>query len=55
MRGRIYLTQTPYVEQKLAEEKVFKDPIHKYIHVKDQLICILLRQKSFNVYVVLSN
>lgn len=47
MRGRIYLTQTPYVEQKLAEEKVFKDPIHKYIHVKDQLIWDLIKTKEF--------
>ena len=46
MRGRIYLTQTPYVEQKLAE-KVFKDPIHKYIHVKDQLIWDLIKTKEF--------
>ena len=49
------MTQTPYVEQKLAEEKVFKDPIHKYIRQKINLFGILLRQKSFNVYVVLSN
>lgn len=47
MKGRMTLTQTPYVEQKLAEEKVFKDPIHKYIHVKDQLIWDLIKTKEF--------
>lgn len=41
------MTQTPYVEQKLTEEKVFKDPIHKYIHVKDQLIWDLIKTKEF--------
>ncbi|MEJ7210268.1 hypothetical protein WL221_13330, partial [Staphylococcus capitis] len=41
------MTQTPDVEQKLAEEKVFKDPIHKYIHVKDQLIWDLIKTKEF--------
>ena len=41
------MTQTPYVEQKLAEEKVFKDPIHKYIHVKDRLIWDLIKTKEF--------
>ncbi|WP_458383382.1 HD domain-containing protein [Staphylococcus caledonicus] len=47
MKGRISLTQTSYVDQKLAEEKVFKDPIHKYIHVKDQLIWDLIKTKEF--------
>ncbi|MEJ7535271.1 hypothetical protein, partial [Staphylococcus hominis] len=32
------MTQSSYTTSKLAEEKVFKDPIHRYIHVKDQLI-----------------
>ncbi|MCI3137523.1 HD domain-containing protein [Staphylococcus hominis subsp. hominis] len=41
------LTQSSYVTKKLAEEKVFKDPIHKYIHVKDQLIWDLIKTKEF--------
>ncbi|WP_347252752.1 hypothetical protein, partial [Staphylococcus auricularis] len=27
-----------YATTKLKEEKVFKDPIHRYIHVEDQVI-----------------
>jgi len=41
------LTQSSYVTKKLAEEKVFKDPIHKYVHVKDQLIWDLIKTKEF--------
>ncbi|WP_176746025.1 HD domain-containing protein [Staphylococcus sp. HMSC072E01] len=41
------LTQSSYVTKKLAEEKVFKDPIHKYVHVKDQLIWDLIKAKEF--------
>ncbi|WP_182474309.1 HD domain-containing protein [Staphylococcus hominis] len=41
------LTQSSYVTRKLAEEKVFKDPIHKYVHVKDQLIWDLIKTKEF--------
>ncbi|WP_182476512.1 HD domain-containing protein [Staphylococcus hominis] len=41
------LTQSSYVTKKLAEEKVFKDPIHKYVHVKDQLIWNLIKTKEF--------
>ena len=41
------LTQSSYVTKKLAEEKVFKDPIHKYAHVKDQLIWDLIKTKEF--------
>lgn len=37
-----------YATSKLAEEKVFKDPIHRYIHVNDQLIWDLIKQKNFN-------
>ncbi|MEX3481243.1 HD domain-containing protein [Staphylococcus hominis] len=39
--------QSSYVTKKLAEEKVFKDPIHKYVHVKDQLIWDLIKTKEF--------
>jgi uncharacterized protein len=33
--------------QKLEEEKVFKDPVHRYIHVRDQLIWELIGTKEF--------
>ncbi|AVQ34199.1 HD domain-containing protein [Staphylococcus muscae] len=36
-----------YVNRKLPEEKVFKDPIHRYIHVQDQLIWDLIKTKEF--------
>ena len=36
-----------YATSKLTEEKVFKDPIHRYIHVKDQLIWDLIKTKEF--------
>lgn len=32
---------------KLAEEKVFKDPVHKYIYVQDPLIWDLINTKEF--------
>lgn len=41
------MTQSSYVTKKLAKEKVFKDPIHKYVHVKDQLIWDLIKTKEF--------
>ena len=41
------MTQSSYTTSKLAEEKVFKDPIHRYIHVKDQLIWDLVKTKEF--------
>ena len=41
------MTEIPYVNRKLSEEKVFKDPIHRYIHVKDQLIWDLIKTKEF--------
>lgn len=41
------MIQSSYVTKKLAEEKVFKDPIHKYVHVKDQLIWDLIKTKEF--------
>lgn len=31
----------------MAEEKVFKDPVHKYIYVQDQLIWDLINTKEF--------
>jgi uncharacterized protein len=33
--------------QQLKEEKVFKDPVHRYIHVKDSLIWDLIGTKEF--------
>lgn len=33
--------------KRLAEEKVFKDPIHNYIHVQDQVIWDLINTKEF--------
>jgi len=32
---------------KLEEEKVFKDPVHRYIHVRDELIWQLIGTKEF--------
>lgn len=31
----------------LQEEKVFKDPVHKYIYVQDQTIWDLINTKEF--------
>ncbi|MFJ8066004.1 HD domain-containing protein [Psychrobacillus sp. NPDC096426] len=36
-----------YATQKLAEEKVFKDPVHRYIHVRDQVIWDVIGSKEF--------
>ncbi|WP_144512054.1 HD domain-containing protein [Bacillus sp. FJAT-22090] len=36
-----------YATQKLAEEKVFKDPVHRYIHVRDQVIWDVIGAKEF--------
>nr|WP_245757836.1 HD domain-containing protein [Alteribacillus iranensis] len=33
--------------RKLEEEKVFKDPVHRYIHVRDELIWDLIGTKEF--------
>lgn len=41
------MTQSQYATAKLAEEKVFKDPIHRYVHVSDQLIWDLIKTKEF--------
>jgi len=36
-----------YLNQQLSEEKVFKDPVHRYVHVKDQLIWDLINTAEF--------
>ncbi|MFC7685867.1 HD domain-containing protein [Ureibacillus sp. GCM10028918] len=36
-----------YASAKLAEEKVFKDPVHRYVHVRDQIIWDLIGTKEF--------
>ena len=41
------MTQIDYATTKLKEEKVFKDPIHRYIHVEDQVIWDLIKTKEF--------
>ncbi|OCS83359.1 HD domain-containing protein [Caryophanon tenue] len=38
---------TTYGEQKLQEEKVFKDPVHSYVHVRDQVIWDLISTREF--------
>ena len=42
------MTQSSYTTSKLAEEKVFKDPIHRVYHVKDQLIWDLVKTKRIS-------
>jgi HD superfamily phosphohydrolase len=37
----------PYPNGKLSEEKVFKDPVHRYIHVRDKLIWDLIGTPEF--------
>jgi len=34
-------------DEQLDEEKVFKDPVHRYIHVRDPLIWELIGTKEF--------
>ncbi|MCG3401920.1 HD domain-containing protein [Staphylococcus massiliensis] len=46
-KGGAPLSQNKYAFKKLSEEKVFKDPIHRYVHVNDQLIWDLLKTKEF--------
>lgn len=41
------MTYSTYASQQLPEEKVFKDPIHRYIHVKSQIIWDLIKTKEF--------
>lgn len=36
-----------YASAKLVEEKVFKDPVHGYVHVRDQVIWDLIATKEF--------
>jgi uncharacterized protein len=36
-----------YSGEKLSEEKVFKDPVHRYIHVRDRVIWDLIGTKEF--------
>ncbi|MBM7585206.1 HD superfamily phosphohydrolase [Bacillus pakistanensis] len=36
-----------YSKQKLDEEKVFKDPVHRYVHVRDRVIWDLIGTKEF--------
>lgn len=37
----------PYKEQELTIEKVFRDPVHDYIHVQHQVILDLINAKEF--------
>ncbi len=37
----------PYADEQLNEEKVFKDPVHRYIHVRDKLIWDLIGTAEF--------
>lgn len=36
-----------YANAKLQEEKVFKDPVHRYVHVRDQVIWDLVGTREF--------
>lgn len=36
-----------YKDEQLNEEKVFKDPVHRYIHVKDQVVWDLIATPEF--------
>ncbi|MGN7476903.1 HD domain-containing protein [Solibacillus silvestris] len=38
---------TTYAKTKLQEEKVFKDPVHRYIHVRDQVVWDLIKTREF--------
>lgn len=38
---------TAYSKEKLSEEKVFKDPVHRYIHVRDMVIWDLIGTAEF--------
>ncbi|MFC3419136.1 HD domain-containing protein [Salinicoccus hispanicus] len=41
------MTMGEYGKKQLVEEKVFKDPVHRYIHVRDQVIWDLIKTKEF--------
>ena len=36
-----------YAAEQLHEEKVFKDPVHRYVHVRDKVIWDLIGTKEF--------
>lgn len=36
-----------YGQMKMPEEKVFKDPVHRYVHVRDQVIWDLVKTREF--------
>ncbi|MFC5589216.1 HD domain-containing protein [Sporosarcina soli] len=36
-----------YKDEKLSEEKVFKDPVHRYIHVRDKVIWDVIGTREF--------
>ncbi len=36
-----------YKNEKLAEEKVFKDPVHRYIHVRDKVVWDVIGTREF--------
>ena len=36
-----------YKNEKLIEEKVFKDPVHRYIHVRDKVIWDVIGTREF--------
>lgn len=36
-----------YEKEKLSEEKVFKDPVHRYVHVRDKLVWDLIGTREF--------
>lgn len=44
-----------YLTEKLLEEKVFKDPVHGYVHVSDKIIWDLIATKSFSACVASTN
>lgn len=44
-KGRMLVTS--YATAKLQEEKVFKDPVHRYVHVRDQVIWDLVKTREF--------
>ena len=41
------MTMSDYSRKQLQEEKVFKDPVHRYVHVRDQVIWDLVKTKEF--------
>lgn len=41
------MMMSDYSKKQLQEEKVFKDPVHRYVHVRDQVIWDLVKTKEF--------